>query len=66
MARTRRDDERLLSKEEQDLIVQTRHPLVKQLSNTDLSELLKSLRTCRDRAHVKLANSGDENCEAML
>lgn len=50
MARAKRVDERLLSKDEFDLVAQTRHPIVKTLAGHDLSELVKQLRERRDRA----------------
>jgi hypothetical protein len=50
MARLKRDDERLLSKEEQHLVAQTRHPIVKKLAGHDLLEIIKQLRERRDRA----------------
>jgi hypothetical protein len=50
MARTRRDDERLLSKEEYDGVAKTRQPHIKHLSEFQLSDLLVFLRERRDHA----------------
>ena len=50
MARAKREDERLLSKDEQHLVAQTRHPIVKELAGHDLLEVIKQLRERRDRA----------------
>ena len=50
MAGRKRDDIRLLSKNEQDMIAQTRQPAVKTLSDRDLVALAKSLRERRDQA----------------
>lgn len=49
MARARRD-ERLLSKDEQELVAQTRHPIIKELDSTELLKIVKHLRERRDRA----------------
>jgi hypothetical protein len=49
MALAKREDERLLSKEEQNLVAQTRHPNVKALAEHDLLEIIKQLRERRDR-----------------
>ncbi len=50
MAPAKREDERLLSKEEQNLVAQTRHPIIKALAGHDLLEIIKQLRERRDRA----------------
>lgn len=50
MAGAKRNDERLLSKEEQQLVAQSRHPIVQKLSGHDLLEIVKQLRERRDRA----------------
>jgi hypothetical protein len=50
MARAKRDDERLLSKDEQDLVAQTRHPIVRTIAEQELLEVVKRLRERRDRA----------------
>ena len=50
MARAKRDDERLLSKEEQNLVAQTRHPMIRNLAGNDLLEVVEQLRERRDRA----------------
>ena len=49
MARVRRD-ERLLSKDEQELVAQTRHPIIKKLDGAELSDVVKHLRERRNRA----------------
>jgi hypothetical protein len=50
MAGTKRDDIRLLSKDEQELVAQSRQPAVKKLTDQDLVDLARSLRQHRDRA----------------
>lgn len=50
MARAKRNDDRLLSKDEQTLVAQTRHPLIKTLNDSDLSDVVARLREHRDRA----------------
>lgn len=50
MARAKRNDDRLLSKDEQSLVAQTRHPLIKTLADLDLSDVVTRLREHRDRA----------------
>jgi hypothetical protein len=50
MARAKREHERLLSKDEQNLVAQTRHPMIKNLAGNDLLEVVKQLRERRDRA----------------
>ena len=50
MSRTRRDEARLLNSHEHELVQQTRHPAVRNLSDSDLSDLIKRLREQRDRA----------------
>lgn len=52
MARVARDDERLLSKDEQDMIAQTRHPAVKMVSDEALVNLVTNLRSARDQARL--------------
>ena len=47
MARAKREDERLLSKEEQDLVAKTRHPILKTIGQHDLLEVVKQLRARR-------------------
>ncbi len=49
MARARRD-ERLLSKDEQELVAQTRHPMIKKLDSAELLNAVKRLRERRDHA----------------
>ena len=50
MAGRKREDTQLLSKNEQDMIAQTRRPTVKALSDQDLVALAKSLRERRNQA----------------
>lgn len=52
MSRTRRDIERLLSKDELDLVQQASHPGLGQIGDGDLSSLAKRLRETRDRAQT--------------
>lgn len=49
MAPARRD-ERLLSKDEQELVAQTRHPVIKKLDDAELLNVIKHLRDQRNRA----------------
>ena len=49
MAPARRD-ERLLSKDEQELVAQTRHPVIKKLDDAELLNVIKHLRDRRKRA----------------
>lgn len=49
MARARRD-ERLLSKDEQELVAQTRHPIIKNLDSAEVLNIIKHLRERHDRA----------------
>ena len=50
MARTRKDEQRLLSRDEFQLAQQTRHPAIKSIGDSDLSSLTRRLREQRDRA----------------
>ncbi len=50
MAITRKEEERALSAEEREVVIQTRHPDVQELSDDALSKLLRRLRDMRDRA----------------
>jgi len=50
MARTRKDEQRLLSADELQLAEQTRHPAIKSIGDSELSSLTKRLREQRDRA----------------
>lgn len=50
MARSLRDERRLLSAEEFSLVEKTRHPGLKALADKELAELLKLIRERRDRA----------------
>jgi len=49
MAPARRD-ERLLSRDEQELVAQTRHPVIKKLDDAELLNVIKRLRERRNRA----------------
>ncbi len=49
MAPARRD-ERLLSKDEQGLVAQTRHPIIKKLDDAELLNVVKHIRDRRNRA----------------
>lgn len=50
MAITRKEEDRGLSNEERDVVVQTRHPEIQNLSDDALDNLVKRLRDMRDRA----------------
>lgn len=50
MSRTRREEERLLSSDEHELVGQARQPAVKALGDAELSDLVNRLRARRDRA----------------
>ncbi|SDG37589.1 hypothetical protein [Pelagibacterium luteolum] len=50
MATSRRNEDRVLDKSEKDLVDQTRHPALGDLSDKDLTKLVKLLRDRRDRA----------------
>ncbi len=50
MSRSRREEERYLSKDEQEFVEKSHHPEVRELSDSDLSELISRLRERRDRA----------------
>ena len=50
MARTTKDEQRLLSPDELELVQQTRHPAIKSVGDSELSSLTKRLRERRDRA----------------
>lgn len=52
MSLSRRDVERLLSKDENELVTQASQPKLGQLSATDLSALAKRLRDARDKAQT--------------
>jgi hypothetical protein len=45
-----RQDERLLSKDEQELVAQTRHPVIKKLDDAELLDVTKHLRDRRNQA----------------
>jgi hypothetical protein len=63
MARAKREDERLLSKDEQHLVAQTRHPIVKKLKGHDL---LKWSSNCASVAtgRAKSAGTNGASCAA--
>lgn len=50
VARTQKEEDRVLSTEEKELVVKTRHPALKELSDGELSDVIKRLREKRDRA----------------
>ena len=50
MSRTRREEQRLLSKAEHELVSRTRQPSIKALADSDLSDLVSRLRQQRNRA----------------
>lgn len=52
MTSTKHRDQRLLSKDERDLIADARYPAMKALSDRALADLAKHLRTARDRAEL--------------
>jgi hypothetical protein len=52
MSRSRREIERLLSKDELELVTQAKLPALTQLSSADLSSVSKRLRDARDRAQT--------------
>lgn len=55
MARTSRDEDRLLSQDERDAVARTHLPGLKELADGELTELIRRLRERRDRARA-LAN----------
>ena len=50
MARTRREEDRFLDTEEREIVAQTHHPMLAELSDTEFAALTKRLRDRRDRA----------------
>jgi hypothetical protein len=50
VSRSRKEEERFLSKDEQEFVVKTHHPEVCDLSDADLADLVTRLRERRDRA----------------
>jgi len=50
MTLAKREDERLLSKVEQELVAQTRHPIVTQLASDRLSQVITQIRERRNIA----------------
>ena len=55
MATSRRNEERLLNDGELELVVKSRHPVLKTLSDQEVSQLVGLLRERRDRAQ-QIAN----------
>lgn len=55
MAMTRKEEARALSADERELVDRTRHPVLQELSDEELSSLVVLMRQRRDRAQV-LAN----------
>jgi ribosomal protein L12E/L44/L45/RPP1/RPP2 len=52
MAFTSKQEERALAADEKALVDKSRHPAIKDLSDKDLSELIRNLREKRDRAQT--------------
>jgi hypothetical protein len=50
VSRSRKEEERFLSKDEQEFVAKSHHPEMKELSDSDLSDLVTRLRERRDRA----------------
>ena len=50
MSRSRKSEERLLNKDEQEFVAKSRHPAIRDLSDADLSDLVARLRERRERA----------------
>lgn len=50
MSVSRKEEQRVLSKSELELVEQSHHPVVQQLERKELAELAKALRTARDKA----------------
>lgn len=50
MANTRKEEARALDAEERDLVAKTHHPALQELSDQDLSQLVKLTRERRDKA----------------
>jgi len=50
VSRSRKEEERFLSNDEQEFVTMSRHPDVQKLSDSDLSDLVTRLRERRDRA----------------
>jgi hypothetical protein len=55
LALSRKDEERALDKDEQALVDKSHHPQIRDLSDTDLRDLIRLVRERRDRAR-SLAN----------
>lgn len=54
MAISRKEEERALDKAEQELVANTRHPALQELSDKDLSHHIKLLRERRDKAQGEI------------
>lgn len=54
MAISRKEEQRALDKAEQELVANTRHPALQDLSDKDLSHHIKLLRERRDRAQAEV------------
>ena len=50
MSRSRKEEERFLSKDEQEFVAKSHHPEIQKMSDSDLSDLVARLRERRDRA----------------
>jgi len=50
MSRSRKEEERFLSKDEQEFVSKSHHPEVKNLGDSELADLVTRLRERRDRA----------------
>ncbi len=50
MSRSRKEEARFLSKDEQEFVAKSHHPEVQEVSDSDLSDLVTHLRERRDRA----------------
>ena len=50
MAITRKEEERALSKDERELVERSHHPVLQEISDADLSSLVKLVRERRDKA----------------
>ena len=53
MAITRKDEARALAADERELVEKSHHPMVQDLSDKDLSELVKLVRARRDKAQTE-------------
>ena len=53
MANTRKEEARALDAEERDLVEKSHHPVLQELSDQDLSQLVKLLRERREKAKTQ-------------